>query len=65
MAGKNTNKSSGKAIKPIVIKRPGALTAKAKAAGEGVQQFAKEHKNDGGLTGKQANFAVNAAKWKK
>ena len=47
----------------IKIKRPGALTKKAKAAGEGVQEFATEHESDSGLTGKQARFAKAAAKW--
>lgn len=65
MAGKKLSSSSGKNLKPIVIKRPGALTAKAKAAGEGVQEFASKHKSDSGLTGKQARFAVNARGWKK
>jgi hypothetical protein len=49
--------------KSIHIKRPGALTTKAKKAGEGVQEYANQHKHDGGLTGKQANFAINARKW--
>jgi hypothetical protein len=39
------------------IKRPGALTRKAQAAGEGVQQFAREHAGDKDLTGQQARFA--------
>lgn len=48
------------------VKRPGALTKKAKAAGEGVQQFAKEHYKDKGLTGKQARFArIAKTKWNK
>lgn len=52
-----------KKFKPV--KRPGALTKKAKASGEGVQQFAREHYKDKGLTGKQARFAVTAKKWNK
>lgn len=47
----------------IKIKRPGALTRKAKAAGEGVQEFAAKHEHDPGLTGKQARFAVTAKHW--
>jgi hypothetical protein len=39
------------------IKRPGALTAKAKAAGMGVQEFAHKHDKDPGLTGQQSRFA--------
>lgn len=53
-----------KARKPIKIKRPGALTRKAKRAHETPAQFAREHKNSPGLTGKQARFAINARKWK-
>lgn len=45
------------------VKRPGALTAKARRAGEGVQEFADEHKGDSGLTGEQARFAVNSRHW--
>ena len=45
------------------VKRPGALTRKAKRAGEGVQEFASEHYHDKGLTGKQARFAKIARKW--
>jgi hypothetical protein len=47
------------------VKRPGALTKKAKAAGEGVQKFAAEHYKDKGLTGKQARFAKIAKSWHK
>jgi len=53
-----------KKFKPV--KRPGALTKKAKAAGEGVQEFAHKHYHDPGLTGKEARFAVIAKnKWNK
>lgn len=38
------------------IKRPGALTAKAKAAGMTVDAFARAHQHDPGLTGQQARF---------
>lgn len=69
MAGKSNSGSHGKSgassKKPIVIKRPGALTAKAKKAGEGVQEFAKNNASKPGLLGKQARFAENAAKWNK
>lgn len=44
------------------IKRPGALTRKAQAAGMSVQAFARKHKNDKGLTGKQARFALTLKK---
>lgn len=45
------------------VKRPGALTAKARAAGEGVQTFASEHYHDPGLTGQEARFAKIARTW--
>lgn len=38
------------------IKRPGALTRKAKAAGMSVYEYAQKHKHDKGLTGYQARF---------
>jgi hypothetical protein len=38
------------------IKRPGALTAKAKAAGMSVAEFAAAHRGDKGLTGEQSRF---------
>jgi hypothetical protein len=40
------------------IKHPGALTKKAKAAGESPMQFAEEHKHSKGTTGKQARLAI-------
>jgi len=45
------------------VRRPGALTKKANASGEGVQEFARSHYHDSGLTGEQARFAVIAKKW--
>lgn len=47
------------------VRRPGALKAKAKAAGESTQQFAQEHKSDKGRTGKQARLALTFAKIKR
>lgn len=41
------------------IKRPGALTAKAKAAGQSVYQFAVTHQHDKGVTGDEARFYLN------
>ncbi len=40
------------------IKRPGALTRKAKKAKMSVQAFAEKHKHDSGPTGRQARFAL-------
>lgn len=47
------------------IKRPGALTKKAKAAGMGTSAYAKAHAKDKGLTGKQARFAKVLAGFRK
>jgi hypothetical protein len=47
----------------IKIKRPGALTAKAKRAHMSLSAFEQKHKHDSGLTGKQARFAINAKKF--
>lgn len=41
------------------IKRPGALTKKANAAGETPREFAEQHKHDSGLTGEQSRFMTN------
>jgi hypothetical protein len=40
------------------IKHPGALTKKAKAAGQSPMAFARAHKADKGQTGRQARFAI-------
>lgn len=44
------------------VKRPGALTAKAKRAGMTPMAYARAHQHDKGLTGQQARFAINAQK---
>jgi hypothetical protein len=44
------------------VKRPGALTAKAKRAGMSVQAYARKHEHDSGVTGREARFAVTAKK---
>lgn len=44
------------------IKRPGALTRKAKAAGESTMTFAREHAHSSGLTGQEARFALLLSK---
>ena len=48
---------------PIMIKHPGALTAKAKAAGESLDKFESQPHEDA-ATKKQVQFAENAKKWK-
>lgn len=59
MAAKKKNWIAG------AVKRPGALTKKAKAAGQSPQQFAQSHKNAPGTTGKQARLALTFAKIRK
>jgi hypothetical protein len=40
------------------IEHPGALTRKAKAAGQSTMAYAREHEHDEGTTGKQARLAL-------
>ena len=47
------------------IKRPGAFTAKAKAAGKSVAAFAKEKAGASGRLGKQARLAQTLSKLRK
>ena len=47
---------------PIKIKRPGALTAKANAAGQSINEYARAHQNDSGLTGTQSRLYLNVFK---
>lgn len=47
------------------IKHPGALTRKAKAAGESPMAFAEQHKHDSGQTGRQARFAITLRSMRK
>lgn len=59
-------RSGGKVKSSIHIKAShrGRLTAKAKAAGMGVQEYARKHLHDPNeATRKQAQFAVNAKKF--
>ncbi|MDE2104280.1 MAG: hypothetical protein KGL39_43990 [Patescibacteria group bacterium] len=44
------------------VKRPGALTKKAHAAGMSPMEFARKHKHSSGRTGRQARFALIASK---
>jgi hypothetical protein len=44
------------------IKHPGALKAKAKAAGESTKSFAEKEKGAKGTTGKQARLALTLMK---
>ena len=47
------------------IKHPGALTRKAKRAGESTGEYAREHASDKGTTGKQARLAITLSKLRK
>ncbi len=47
------------------IKRPGALTKKAKAAGMSPMAYAKSKKGAGGRTGKQARLAMTLSRFNK
>jgi hypothetical protein len=44
------------------VKRPGALTQRARRAGMSPMAFARKHYHDSGLTGEESRFAVNAQK---
>jgi hypothetical protein len=61
MARKKTKKKPEKFIQKA-IKRPGALTDKAKAAGMTIDQYAQAHKGDKGLTGQQCRFYLQTLK---
>lgn len=43
-------------------KHPGKFTAKAKAAGKSVGEYAREHLHSGGALGKEARLAALAKK---
>jgi hypothetical protein len=47
------------------IKHPGALTRKAKAAGESNSEFEQDHKHDSGKTGDEARLALTLKKMHK
>lgn len=47
------------------IKRPGALTRKARRAGESPMELARDHEHDPGRTGRQARFALELRKFNK
>jgi hypothetical protein len=57
MTKKKAKKKSSKKWIQGAVKRPGALTAKAKKAGMGVQEYARKHAKDKGRTGQQARLA--------
>lgn len=47
------------------IKRPGALTRKAKEAGMSNEEYARKHRHDKGRTGQQARFYFTLKKVRK
>lgn len=47
------------------VKHPGALTKKAKAAGQSPMSFARIHRADKGETGQQARLALTLNKLRK
>ena len=49
-------------IRKVVSKNPGALTRKAKAAGQSPMAFARAHTGDPGKTGQQARLAVTLSR---
>ena len=60
-AGRAKSSKGGKWIQGA-IKRPGALTKKAKAAGMTTQAYARAHRHSPGRTGKQARLALTLKK---
>jgi len=48
------SKATGRKWMQKAVKRPGALSAKAKSAGMSVQAYAQKHKHDSGVTGEEA-----------
>ena len=61
-AGKARSTGGGKRWIQGAIKRPGALTRKAKAAGMTVQAFARAKRKAPGRLGKQARLAITLKK---
>jgi len=45
------------------VKRPGALTRKARSAGMSTRAYARAHRHSKGLTGRQARWAINVHRW--
>lgn len=49
-------------MKPIKIKHPGGLTAKAKAHGMSIDAFARKHQHDPGSAGEESRLYLNVFK---
>ena len=63
-ASRSRSTGGGKWIQKA-IKRPGAFTRKAKAAGMSVQAFARKKRHAAGRLGKQARLALTLKKMHK
>ena len=61
-ASKARSTGGGKRWIAGAIKRPGAFTRKAKAAGMTVQSYARKMRHAAGRTGKQARLALTLKK---
>lgn len=61
-AGRARSRRSGRNWIQSAIKRPGAFTRKAKAAGMTVQAYARKMRHAPGRTGKQARLALTLKK---
>jgi len=59
---RKTRGSRGKRWIQAAIKRPGAFTRKARAAGMTVQAYARKMRHATGRTGKQARLAITLAR---
>jgi hypothetical protein len=51
--------AKSKWIQQAVSKHPGAFRKQAQAAGESTAQYAQEHKDDKGTTGRRARLALS------
>ena len=61
-AGRSRSTGGGKRWIQSAIKRPGAFTRKAKAAGTTVQAYARKMRHTSGRTGRQARLALTLKK---
>lgn len=64
-ARKSRSTGGGRRWIQSAIKRPGALTAKAKAAGMSTMAFARAKRKAPGRTGRQARLALTLSKMRK
>lgn len=62
---RKARKTGGRKWIQGAIKRPGALTRKAKAAGMSTMAYARRHRHDSGRTGRQSRLALTLSKFRK